>query len=71
MNSVTNRSLSQAGLLNKPAFGQVESKLRWVPIIEIGLERARFVVLVLFFFSSFECAKNLLIMGPINTKNCS
>ncbi len=38
--------------------------------IEIGLEHARFVVLV-YFFSSFEHAKNLLIMGPNNTKNSS
>ncbi len=38
--------------------------------IEIGLEHARSVVLVNF-FSSFEHAKNLLIMGPSNTKNCS
>jgi hypothetical protein len=38
--------------------------------IEIGLEHAPFVVLV-YFFSSFEHAKNLLIMGPNNTKNSS
>ncbi len=36
--------------------------------IEIGLEHAPFVVLV-YFFPSFEDAKNLLIMGPKNTKN--
>jgi hypothetical protein len=36
--------------------------------IEIGLERDHFIVLV---FSSFEDAKNLLIMGPNKTKNCS
>ncbi len=38
--------------------------------IEIGQEHARFVVLF-YFFSSFEHAKNLLIMGPNNNKNCS
>ncbi len=38
--------------------------------IEIGLEHAPFVVLV-YFFSSFEHAKNLLIMCPNNTKNSS
>ncbi len=38
--------------------------------IEIGLERAPFVVFV-YFFSSFEHAKNLLIMGPNSTKNSS
>ncbi len=38
--------------------------------IEIGLEQAPFVVFV-YFFSSFEHAKNLLIMGPNNTKNSS
>ncbi len=38
--------------------------------VEIGLEHAPFVVLVNF-FSSFENAKNLLIMGPNNTKNSS
>ncbi len=37
---------------------------------EIGLEHARFVVLV-YFFSSFEHAKNLLIMGSNSTKKCS
>jgi hypothetical protein len=36
---------------------------------EIGLECAPFVVFV--YFSSFEHAKNLLIMGPNNTKNSS
>ncbi len=36
--------------------------------IEIGKEHAPFVVLVFF---SFEHAKNLLIMGPNNTKNSS
>jgi hypothetical protein len=35
-----------------------------------GLEHAPFVVLV-YFFSSLEHAKNLLIMGPNNTKNSS
>ncbi len=39
-------------------------------LIEIGLERAPFVVFV-YFFPSFEHAKNLLIMGPNNTKNSS
>ncbi len=34
--------------------------------IEMGLEHAPLVVLV--YFSSFEHAKNLLIMGPNNTK---
>jgi hypothetical protein len=34
--------------------------------IEIGLEQAPFA-----FFPSFEHAKNLLIMGPNNTKNSS
>jgi hypothetical protein len=38
--------------------------------IEIGLEQASFVVFVSF-FSSFEHAKNLLILGPNNTKNSS
>jgi hypothetical protein len=38
--------------------------------IEIGLEHTPFVVLVNF-FSSFEHAKNLLIMAPNNIKNCS
>jgi hypothetical protein len=38
--------------------------------IEIGLEQATFVAFVNF-FSSFEHAKNLLIMGPNNTKNSS
>jgi hypothetical protein len=37
----------------------------FVGIIVIGLEHAPFV------FSSFEHAKNLLIMGPNNTKNSS
>jgi hypothetical protein len=36
----------------------------------IGLEQAPFVVFV-YFFPSFECAKNLVIMGPNNTKNSS
>ena len=36
--------------------------------IEIGLEHTPFVVL---FFSSFEHAKNILIIGPNNTKNSS
>jgi len=35
--------------------------------IEIGLEPAPFVVFV-YFFPSFEHAKNLPIMGPNNTK---
>ncbi len=39
----------------------------WSPI-EIGLEYVPFIVLV-YFFPSVEHAKNLLIMGPINTKN--
>jgi hypothetical protein len=43
---------------------------RLVQSIEIGLEHAPFVVLV-YFFSSFEHAKNLVIMGPNNTKNSS
>jgi hypothetical protein len=38
--------------------------------IEKGLEPSRFVLLV-YFFSSFEHAKKLLIMGPNNTKNSS
>jgi hypothetical protein len=38
--------------------------------IEIGLEKPPFVVLV-YFFLSFEHAKNLLTMGPNNTKNSS
>jgi hypothetical protein len=42
----------------------INPKLR-VRVIEIGLERASFV------FSSFEHAKNLLILGPNNTKNSS
>ncbi len=37
--------------------------------LEIGLEHAHFVVLV-YFFLIWTC-KNLLIMGPNNTKNCS
>ncbi len=41
-----------------------------VTILEIGLEHAPFVVLV-YFFPSFEHAKNLLVMGPNNTKNSS
>jgi hypothetical protein len=40
-------------------------KILWGMAIEIGLEHAPFVVLG---FSSFEHAKNLLIMGPNNTK---
>jgi hypothetical protein len=36
--------------------------------IEIGLEQAPFVFFNLF-FSAFENVKNLLIMGPNNTKN--
>jgi hypothetical protein len=42
--------------------------LRVLPI-EIALEQAPFVVLD-YIFSTFEHAKNLLIMGPNNTKNC-
>ena len=39
-------------------------------LIELGLEHAHSVVLV-YFFPSFENAKNLLIMDPNNTKNSS
>jgi hypothetical protein len=35
-----------------------------------GLEQAPFAVFV-YFLSSFQYAKNLLIMGPSNTKNSS
>jgi hypothetical protein len=35
--------------------------------IEIGLEQASFFIF-LYFFSSFEHVKSLLIMGPKNTK---
>jgi hypothetical protein len=38
--------------------------------VEIGLEHAPFVVLVYFFYS-FEHAKNLLILGHNNTKSSS
>ncbi len=44
--------------------------VRLEEIIEIGLEHARFVVLV-YFFPHLNMQKNLLIMGPNNTKNCS
>jgi hypothetical protein len=37
-------------------------------VIEIGVEQAPFA---LYFFSSFERTKNLLIMGPNNIKNSS
>jgi hypothetical protein len=41
-----------------------------IDVIEIGQEQAPFVVFCLF-IPSFEHAKNLLIMGPNNTKNSS
>ncbi len=44
--------------------------VRCISSIEIGLERAAFVVFV-YFSSSFEHAKNLLFMGPNTTKNSS
>ena len=46
--------------------------LKWKSVrrIEIGLELAPFVVFV-YFFSSFEDVKSLLILGPNNTKNSS
>ncbi len=48
-----------------------ESKVSlWIRPIEIGLEEAPFVVFV-YFISSFEHVKSLLIMGPNNTKNSS
>ena len=52
-------------VLTQPIFTQIG--VLNVIIIEIGLERAPFVVFVNF-FSSFEHVKNLLIMGPNNTK---
>jgi hypothetical protein len=47
------------------------SNLLLIQPIEIGLEHAPFVVVLVYFFPSFENAKNLLIMGPNNTKNSS
>jgi hypothetical protein len=51
-------------------FGFIYRYMALLFTIEIGLEHTPFVVLVIF-FSSFEYAKNLLLMGPNNTKNSS
>ncbi len=52
-----------------PAKSDEHPSLAQGPDIEIGLEQVP--LLLLFIFSSFEHAKNLLIMGPNNTKNSS
>ncbi len=62
---------------SKPVKQEVNSTMILPPLVFPGVSQAQrqdqsmHTLLFWFIFSSFEHAKNLLIMGPNNTKNCS